>query len=84
MQAYNEAGVAFEPFHLRKERQEGFFDAEGNYIQYRLEEVKDAWLDSLKPGMSSLYVLDIRALVRPVHHTRNSRPGRQLSTGNSM
>ncbi|KAL0033686.1 hypothetical protein WJX77_000584 [Trebouxia sp. C0004] len=49
-QAFNEAGVAFEPFHLKKEREEGYFDADGNYIQYKLDEVKDAWLDSLAEG----------------------------------
>ena len=49
-QAFNEAGVAFEPFHLKKEREEGYFDPDGNYIQYKLDEVKDAWLDSLAAG----------------------------------
>ncbi len=49
-QAFNEAGIAFEPFHLKKEREEGYFDADGNYIQYKLDEVKDAWLDSLAEG----------------------------------
>ena len=49
-QAFNEAGVAFEPFHLKKEREEGYFDPDGNYIQYKLDEVKDAWLDSLADG----------------------------------
>ncbi|KAL0034521.1 hypothetical protein WJX79_006547 [Trebouxia sp. C0005] len=53
-QAFNEAGIAFEPFHLKKEREEGYFDADGNYIQYKLDEVKDAWLDSLaEAGTSS-------------------------------
>ena len=28
---------ALEPFNLKKEREEGFFDAEGNYVEYRLE-----------------------------------------------
>ena len=50
MQAFNEAGIAFEPFHLKKEREEGYFDTDGNYIQYKLDEVKDAWLDSLAEG----------------------------------
>ncbi|DBA91809.1 TPA: hypothetical protein ACH3X1_003396 [Trebouxia sp. C0004] len=52
-QAFNEAGVAFEPFHLKKEREEGYFDADGNYIQYKLDEVKDAWLDSLAEAGTS-------------------------------
>lgn len=51
-QAFNEAGIAFEPFHLKQEREEGYFDADGNYIQYKLDEVKDAWLDSLAEGDS--------------------------------
>ena len=50
-QAFNEAGVAFEPFHLKREREEGYFDSDGNYIQYKLDEVKDAWLDSLADGI---------------------------------
>ena len=50
LQAFNEAGIAFEPFHLKKEREEGYFDADGNYIQFKLDEVKDAWLDSLAEG----------------------------------
>lgn len=50
-QAFNEAGIAFEPFHLKREREEGFFDSDGNYIQYKLDEVKDAWLDSLADGI---------------------------------
>ncbi|KAL3150641.1 hypothetical protein ABBQ32_000442 [Trebouxia sp. C0010 RCD-2024] len=52
-QAFNEAGVAFEPFHLKREREEGYFDSDGNYIQYKLDEVKDAWLDSLADGTST-------------------------------
>lgn len=58
-QAFNEAGVAFEPFHLKKEREEGYFDPDGNYIQYKLDEVKDAWLDSLADGTSSALYLHL-------------------------
>eukprot|EP00897_Mesotaenium_endlicherianum_P004125 jgi/Mesen1/3740/ME000204S03002 len=36
-----------EPFNLTKEREEGYFDAEGNYVEYRLDnDDTDAWLDS--------------------------------------
>ena len=42
-----EDGIPLEPFHLHQERQEGYFDADGAYIQYKLDQVKDAWLDSL-------------------------------------
>ncbi|KAK9830311.1 hypothetical protein WJX72_010947 [[Myrmecia] bisecta] len=45
---YNEAGVPIEPFHLKKEREEGYFDADGNYIEYKLDGLSDAWLDSLE------------------------------------
>ena len=47
-QLFNDAGVPIEPFHLRRERQEGYFDADGNYIEYRLENITDPWLDSLE------------------------------------
>eukprot|EP00775_Hariotina_reticulata_P001130 gene1130-1466_t len=40
-------GIPIEPFHLRRERAEGFFDGEGNYVEYKLEPEGDAWLDSL-------------------------------------
>ena len=30
--------------------QEGYFDAEGNYVSYRTDVVKDAWLDTLGEG----------------------------------
>lgn len=44
-----EDGVQFEPFNLEKEREEGYFDADGNFVEYVDPEnqVKDAWLDSL-------------------------------------
>ncbi|GFR52116.1 hypothetical protein Agub_g14629, partial [Astrephomene gubernaculifera] len=45
---FNEAGIPFEPFHLRAEREAGYFDAEGNYLEYRLDAAdRDAWLDSV-------------------------------------
>eukprot|EP00271_Cylindrocystis_brebissonii_P006198 TRINITY_DN18866_c0_g1_i1.p1 TRINITY_DN18866_c0_g1~~TRINITY_DN18866_c0_g1_i1.p1 ORF type:complete len:513 (-),score=145.95 TRINITY_DN18866_c0_g1_i1:348-1886(-) len=41
-----EAG-GIEPFNLKKEREEGYFDAEGNYVEYRMEgDVTDAWLET--------------------------------------
>lgn len=27
-------GIAIEPFNLNKEREEGYFDASGNYVEY--------------------------------------------------
>ncbi|GIL51001.1 hypothetical protein Vafri_7071 [Volvox africanus] len=45
---YNEDGIPIEPFHLRAEREAGYFDAEGNYLEYRLAaEDTDAWLESI-------------------------------------
>ncbi|XP_021898661.1 uncharacterized protein LOC110815269 [Carica papaya] len=44
-----EDGINIEPFNLNKEREEGYFDAEGNFIEYVNEnEIKDAWLDSIE------------------------------------
>ncbi|RAL44988.1 hypothetical protein DM860_003747 [Cuscuta australis] len=41
-------GIQIEPFNLEKEREEGYFDANGNYVEYAYErDVKDAWLDSI-------------------------------------
>ncbi|KAG9131106.1 hypothetical protein Leryth_024616 [Lithospermum erythrorhizon] len=41
--------IQLEPFNLAKEREEGYFDADGNYVEYvRENEVKDAWLDSVE------------------------------------
>ncbi|CAI9786195.1 unnamed protein product [Fraxinus pennsylvanica] len=43
-----EEGVQIDPFNLDKEREEGYFDANGNYVEYVNEnEIKDAWLDSV-------------------------------------
>ncbi|KAK6945724.1 hypothetical protein RJ641_013268 [Dillenia turbinata] len=41
-------GIPIEPFNLNKEREEGYFDAAGNFVEYAHEsEIKDAWLDSV-------------------------------------
>jgi CD2 antigen cytoplasmic tail-binding protein 2 len=47
---YNEAGdpIPMEPFNLTREREEGYFDLDGNYIEYRLQGMSDAWLDGLE------------------------------------
>eukprot|EP00877_Chromochloris_zofingiensis_P004157 jgi/Chrzof1/13742/Cz08g10120.t1 len=47
---FNDAGIPIEPFHFRKEREEGYFDEDGNYIEHRLDNANDAWLDSLQDG----------------------------------
>lgn len=42
-------GVQIEPFNLEKEREEGYFDEQGNFVEYIHEnEIKDAWLDSVE------------------------------------
>lgn len=33
-----EDGITIEPFNLNQEREEGYFDAEGNYVEYRLND----------------------------------------------
>ncbi|PRW58842.1 CD2 antigen cytoplasmic tail-binding 2 [Chlorella sorokiniana] len=40
-------GVPIEPFHLKREREEGYFDEDGTYVEYKRDEVEDAWADSL-------------------------------------
>ncbi|KAK8700297.1 hypothetical protein V6N13_018698 [Hibiscus sabdariffa] len=41
-------GIQMEPFNLEKEREEGYFDADGNFVEYVNDnEIKDAWLDSV-------------------------------------
>ena len=46
---WDNSGIPIEPFHLRQEREAGFFDDEGNYVAFR-DEVEDAWLESLPKG----------------------------------
>lgn len=54
-QLFNANGVPIEPFHLRAERAEGFFDEEGNYVLRRgPRPMRDAWLDSLQVGMAGV------------------------------
>ncbi|KAK2442768.1 CD2 antigen cytoplasmic tail-binding protein [Trifolium repens] len=59
-----EDGIHIEPFNLDIEREEGYFDASGNFIEYlRDNEIKDAWLDSVEidpryAGLSSASIKD--------------------------
>ncbi|EEF32105.1 conserved hypothetical protein, partial [Ricinus communis] len=47
-ESFVEDGIQIEPFNLEKEREEGYFDEAGNFVEYVNEnEVKDAWLDSV-------------------------------------
>lgn len=44
-----EDGVQIEPFNLDQERQEGYFDEGGNFVEYANDnESKDPWLDSIE------------------------------------
>ncbi|KAJ9162696.1 hypothetical protein P3X46_022452 [Hevea brasiliensis] len=44
-----EDGIQIEPFNLDQEREEGYFDVDGNFVEYVNEnEHKDAWLDSVE------------------------------------
>ncbi|KXZ50512.1 hypothetical protein GPECTOR_16g687 [Gonium pectorale] len=52
LEVEEEDGIKFEPFNLKQEREEGYFDEDGNYVFRKAaegeagEEGKDAWLDS--------------------------------------
>lgn len=46
-ETHNEAGDLVEPFHLKREREEGLIDPEGFYIQFGDRKDEDAWLESL-------------------------------------
>ncbi|RLN04380.1 hypothetical protein C2845_PM13G24840 [Panicum miliaceum] len=44
-----DGGIRIEPFNLEREREEGYFDENGNFVEYaRGNEIKDAWLDSVE------------------------------------
>ena len=42
--------MPLEPFSLKREREAGYFDEDGNYVAYRDAEAEDAWLRSLPRG----------------------------------
>ncbi|KAF9623765.1 hypothetical protein IFM89_005272 [Coptis chinensis] len=45
---FGDHGIQIEPFNLEQEREEGYFDDDGNFVEYvRENEIKDAWLDSV-------------------------------------
>lgn len=46
------SGFPIEPFHLRQEREAGYFDDEGNYVAFKDDRPEDAWLESLPKGAS--------------------------------
>ncbi|GIL61778.1 hypothetical protein Vafri_16164 [Volvox africanus] len=51
LEVEQEDGITFEPFNLKQEREEGYFDEDGNYVLRKQggeegEDEKDAWLNS--------------------------------------
>lgn len=56
-----EHAVRLEPFHLKREREEGYFDEEtGTYVRHRVAapDVEDAWADAL-PGREEAHAYNI-------------------------
>ncbi|XP_074577678.1 uncharacterized protein LOC141834126 [Curcuma longa] len=46
---FEDDGIQIEPFNLKQEREEGYFDDNGNFVEYaKQNEIKDAWLDSFE------------------------------------
>lgn len=48
---YNEVGEPIEPFHLKRELEEGIFTEDGTYIAYDISEDEDPWLEGLDPAI---------------------------------
>uniref|UniRef100_A0A6N2KJL4 OCRE domain-containing protein n=1 Tax=Salix viminalis TaxID=40686 RepID=A0A6N2KJL4_SALVM len=72
-----EDGIQIEPFNLEKEREEGYFDAEGNFVEYINEnEIKDAWLDSVQ--VDERYVG--KTSVASINEDDDKDDGRDLSS----
>ncbi|KAI3941115.1 hypothetical protein MKX01_001543 [Papaver californicum] len=45
---FEEDGTVIEPFNLEQEKEEGYFDDNGNFVHYATDKgIKDAWLDSV-------------------------------------
>ncbi len=54
-----EDGVKLEPFNLKQEREDGYFDDDGNYVEHKRggaggedENDKDAWFESEEAKVS--------------------------------
>lgn len=48
-ESFVEDGIEMEPFNLEREREEGYFDEAGNFVEFVTDkEEKDAWLDSVQ------------------------------------
>ena len=50
----DDMGVQLEPFNLKRERELGDFDEDGNYVERRVEkDIVDAWLDGVEVDATS-------------------------------
>ena len=68
---YNDAGIPFEPFHMKNEREEGYFDAEsGSYIRVKKkEDIEDVWADTLaREEVNSDWARGVQARIRSREH----------------
>ena len=57
--------MPLEPFSLRREREAGYFDEDGNYVAYRDAEADDAWLRTLPRGKALLLETQEAACMQP-------------------
>ncbi|XP_068652950.1 uncharacterized protein [Aristolochia californica] len=76
---FEDDGMLMEPFNLEQEREEGYFDAAGNFVEYVVEkEAKDAWLDSLDtdPRIAGRNVNQINEVQKEVEELSSQDIGR--------
>ncbi|XP_042475811.1 uncharacterized protein LOC122057677 [Macadamia integrifolia] len=70
---FDDDGIQIEPFNLKHEREEGYFDADGNFVEYvHDKETKDAWLDSVE--------VDTKFASKFSERTNNEEDTHDLST----
>ncbi|KAI3742525.1 hypothetical protein L1987_60209 [Smallanthus sonchifolius] len=64
-------GFQLEPFNLEQEREEGYFDQTGNYVEYVTNDIKDAWLDSIdaEPNLAQTHSVVMDTVVEAVDLT---------------
>ncbi|WOK96243.1 hypothetical protein Cni_G04950 [Canna indica] len=70
---FEDDGIQLEPFNLRQEREEGYFDANGNFVEYaKQNEIKDAWLDSVEVDTKLAEKFQPKALAEEVYEDLSS------------
>lgn len=62
VEAFNDMGIPFEPFNLKREREEGYFDPiSGSYVLYdqgkKPNEIADDWVDTLPDNEQELHAM---------------------------